>query len=274
MTIDKQALRQLATDAHELGIIKRHSKGLEAQRKFYAAATPLVIRALLDEMEALQSFRAAFNEWHDKTEWVQVDKRFDAIKPWGKHRADVLKLYIDHLESKLEAAKQDSAKWFKAFEKAVSIGARYEERIAEQQRSLDHREFLLLSADQVQREYAEALGCAGDNESLLEAIDGLKEQVRTVDLSNGVLNQRIAELESRTVTLEPFRSFVTDADIAALHRFAECCDDPESGGHDLEKEQVRRLEAIGALQRSGRISYITGFGDVLISITAGIGKGE
>lgn len=76
--------------------------------------------------------------------------------------------------------------------------------------------------------------------------------------------------DSRTVTIEPFRSFVTDADLAALHRFAECCDDPESGGHDLEKEQVRRLEAIGALQRSGRISYITGFGDVLISITAGI----
>lgn len=85
-----------------------------------------------------------------------------------------------------------------------------------------------------------------------------------------VLRQRIAELESRTVTIEPFRSFVTDADLAALHRFAECCDDPESGGHDLEKEQVRRLEAIGALQRSGRISYITGFGNVLISITAGI----
>lgn len=82
--------------------------------------------------------------------------------------------------------------------------------------------------------------------------------------------QRIAELGSRTVTIEPFRSFVTDADLAALHRFAECCDDPESGGHDLEKEQVRRLEVIGALQRSGRISYITGFGDVLISITAGI----
>lgn len=153
--IDKQALRQLATDAHELGIIKRYSKGLDAQRKFYAAATPLVIRALLDE---------------------------------------------------LEAAKQDSAKWFKAFEKAVSVGARYEERLAEQQRSLDHREFLLLSADQVQREYAEVLGCACDNESILEAIAGLKEQVRTVDLSNGVLNQRIAELEARTVTLpEPFK---------------------------------------------------------------------
>ncbi|MGP6836383.1 ead/Ea22-like family protein [Klebsiella pneumoniae] len=85
-----------------------------------------------------------------------------------------------------------------------------------------------------------------------------------------VKSKREAELESRTVTIEPFRAFVTDADLAALHRFAECCDDPESGGHDLEKEQVRRLESIGALQRSGRISYITGFGDFLISITAGI----
>ncbi|KAB8157424.1 hypothetical protein FNV36_16960 [Raoultella ornithinolytica] len=90
----------------------------------------------------------------------------------------------------------------------------------------------------------------------------------------GRLNDEVDELkeklESHTVTIEPFRSFVTDADLAALHRFAECCDDPESGGHDLEKEQVRRLEAIGALRRFGCIHWITGFGDVLISITAGI----
>ena len=77
---DKQALRQLATDAHELGIIKRYTKGIEANKRFAAIATPLTFLALLDE---------------------------------------------------LEAAKQDSARWFKAFEKAVSIGARYEERIAE-----------------------------------------------------------------------------------------------------------------------------------------------
>ena len=77
-------------------------------------------------------------------------------------------------------------------------------------------------------------------------------------------------LESRTVTIEPFRSFVTNADLAALHRFAECCNDPESGGHDLEKEQVLRLEAIGALRRSGCVHWITGFGDILISITADI----
>lgn len=118
-----------------------------------------------------------------------------------------------------------------------------------------------------------ALFSPGNILTLVEALE--KAQAKNALVAGGIeaaakLHERIAELESRTVTIEPFRSFVTDADLAALHRFAECCDDPESGGHDLEKEQVRRLEAIGALQRSGRISYITGFGDVLISITAGI----
>ncbi|HHU4121921.1 TPA: hypothetical protein ACUB6L_004037 [Raoultella ornithinolytica] len=120
----------------------------------------------------------------------------------------------------------------------------------------------------------------GRIDALVEALEKAQtkaiEQGRTAcELFDEVtaLRQRIAELESRTVTIEPFRSFVTDADLTALYRFAECCDDPESGGHDLEKEQVQRLEAIGALQRSGRISYITGFGDVLISITAGIKVG-
>ncbi|HFD3972252.1 TPA: ead/Ea22-like family protein [Klebsiella quasipneumoniae subsp. similipneumoniae] len=48
----------------------------------------------------LESFRTAYMEWSDKTDWVQKDKRFDFLKPWGKHRADVLKEYIQHLESR------------------------------------------------------------------------------------------------------------------------------------------------------------------------------
>ncbi len=67
------------------------------------------LSGLLDELEALQSFRTAYMEWSDKTDWVQTDKRLDVIKPWGKHRADVLKLYIDHLESNLEAAEHTAA---------------------------------------------------------------------------------------------------------------------------------------------------------------------
>lgn len=87
--------------------------------------------ALLDELEALQSFRTAFNEWHDKTEWVQCDKRFDVIKPWGKHRADVLKLYIENLESKLEAKEEQRANWFQMAQKLGEDLDAAEKRIAE-----------------------------------------------------------------------------------------------------------------------------------------------
>lgn len=101
-------------------------------------------------------------------------------------------------------------------------------------------------------------------------INQQQDRIEVLEKKNAELGKYAGELESRTVTIGPFRSFVTDADLVALHRFAECCDDPESGGHDLEKEQVQRLEAIGALRRYGCVHWITGFGDVLISITAGI----
>ncbi|MGV3793765.1 ead/Ea22-like family protein [Citrobacter portucalensis] len=52
--LDKQALRQLATDAHELGIIKRYTKGIEANKRFAAIVTPLTVLALLYELEAAE----------------------------------------------------------------------------------------------------------------------------------------------------------------------------------------------------------------------------
>nr|WP_279079308.1 hypothetical protein [Hafnia alvei] len=99
--------------------------------------------------------------------------------------------------------------------------------------------------------------------------DGISEatKLESACLANTILG---GSYRVQPVMPRELRSFVTDADIAALHRFAECCDDPESGGHDLEKEQVQLLEKIGALQRSGRISYITDFGDYLISANAPI----
>lgn len=48
----------------------------------------------------LERYRTAYMEWSEKTDWVQTDKRFDVLKPWGKHRADVLKAYIELLESR------------------------------------------------------------------------------------------------------------------------------------------------------------------------------
>ncbi|EPK0228176.1 hypothetical protein P0300_004620 [Enterobacter hormaechei] len=35
----------------------------------------------------LESFRTAFMEYSEKTDWMQADKRFDVIKPLGKHRS-------------------------------------------------------------------------------------------------------------------------------------------------------------------------------------------
>lgn len=54
----------------------------------------------------LESFRTAYMEWSDKTDWMQGDKRFDVVRPLGKHRADVLKAYIDRLESRTVTVKR------------------------------------------------------------------------------------------------------------------------------------------------------------------------
>lgn len=48
----------------------------------------------------LESFRTAYMEWSDKTDWMQGDKRFDVVRPLGKHRVDVLREYIKLLESR------------------------------------------------------------------------------------------------------------------------------------------------------------------------------
>jgi len=51
----------------------------------------------------------------------------DADNFHDKATPDVVLVLLDELE----AAKQDAARWFRSFEKAVSVGARHEERIAE-----------------------------------------------------------------------------------------------------------------------------------------------
>lgn len=69
----------------------------------------------------LESFRTAYMEWSDKTDWVQGDKRFDVLIPWGKHRADVLKAYIERLESRTVTVK---------LPQAVSAGGQgYQEKV-------------------------------------------------------------------------------------------------------------------------------------------------
>ncbi|MGK3370722.1 ead/Ea22-like family protein [Citrobacter youngae] len=216
----------------------RQSIWREEDAKYISAANPATMLTLLDENLQLQRDK-------DSLEAVAIAMRDD----------------MRDAREKLEAA-----------EKRIAELERSETQLINER---DDAESALNDA------YKAVMGQAPEWSnwfSFADAIDEIELACRlwrnqTADVIQ--FRQRIAELEARGITVEPFRSFVTDDDLAALHRFAECCDDPESGGHDLEKEQVRRLEAIGALQRSGRICYITGFGDVLISITAGIGvKGE
>lgn len=57
----------------------------------------------------LESFRTAYMEWSDKTDWVQGDKRFDVLIPWGKHRADVLRAYIERLEQRIAELEESHA---------------------------------------------------------------------------------------------------------------------------------------------------------------------
>jgi len=46
------------------------------------------IARIQDECELLRNFKIAYNEWQDKTEWVQQTA---TVKELGKHRADMLK---------------------------------------------------------------------------------------------------------------------------------------------------------------------------------------
>lgn len=72
-----------------------------------------------------ESFRAAFDVWQDKTDWVQNDRRFEVLKPWGMHRADVLKAYIEHLESRKTAMDSEPVAWINGCNKSVPSALRY-----------------------------------------------------------------------------------------------------------------------------------------------------
>lgn len=88
--LNKQALRQLATDAHELGIIKRYTKGIEANKRFAAIATPLTVLALLDAMEAAEKRIAELEVFISQSCYV-----FDG------RDADISDSYIDASTSSL-----------------------------------------------------------------------------------------------------------------------------------------------------------------------------
>jgi len=133
---------------------------------------------------------------------TSIKRRAAHVKEFGDDITFVKLEDLDALVEALEKAQTQSSKWLEAYHKAVSIGARYEERIAE-------LEFIRTSADKVQREFAEELGCAGDNESILQAIEDLKVQSETaLELKqaaladNAHLKLELEILGSRTVTVK------------------------------------------------------------------------
>ncbi|HEM6838322.1 TPA: ead/Ea22-like family protein [Citrobacter koseri] len=82
----------MATDAHELGIIKRYSKGIEANKRFAATATPLTVLALLDELEAAEHTAAVDHEAacslveeneEVKRKLVAAEKRIAELRDWN-----------------------------------------------------------------------------------------------------------------------------------------------------------------------------------------------
>lgn len=93
----------LANPANVLALVEALEKAQQENTDGVAGMAEsyeTTISMLRSRIAELESFRTAYMEWGDKTDWMQTDKRFDVLKPWGKHRADVLKEYIQHLESR------------------------------------------------------------------------------------------------------------------------------------------------------------------------------
>ncbi|HGB8253715.1 TPA: ead/Ea22-like family protein [Salmonella enterica subsp. enterica serovar Enteritidis] len=160
MNIDKQALREVATVATQGGWYIDYDFDVCHESGAFLAETHG------DNLVQNAKFIAAANP---ATVLALLDENIHLLREKDAIEAVALALRDDMRQVREQLA---------AAEKLNAV----------QQRSLDHRKFLLLSADEVQRDFAEALGCAGDNESIMEAIDDMK--------------QRIAELEAKLETAD------------------------------------------------------------------------
>lgn len=61
-------------------------------------------------------------------------------------------------------------------------------------------------------------------------------------------------------------AWISVEDMAYLMRFQECCEDSDSGGHDVPKDCMKRLAEIGVVQSVGFGKHqITSFGDFVIA---------
>lgn len=93
-------LRMLAEDLHSAGIHRTYT---------------IAISQAADELASLERYRTAYNEWVDKTEWVQADTSLPA-KYLGMHRADILKDMISELEERCDELAADKDTWYRMSE--------------------------------------------------------------------------------------------------------------------------------------------------------------
>ena len=59
---------------------------------------------------------------------------------------------------------------------------------------------------------------------------------------------------------------ITPIELKALGRFRDCCEDSAAGGHDVPKEMMQRLAAVGVVRTLGFGRHeTTEFGDWLLA---------
>lgn len=192
-------LEKLYFPEREPLLFKEHARVMD---QFFAHFTPVSALELLDKLEAaekliteldkrlieyaeiatrearraaeLEKYRTAFMEWHNKTAWVQSDKRFDVVHPLGKHRADILGEYIKHLEREKDAIE------------AVALALRDDMR--------DAREKL----EAAERRIAEL---ESYSKTAIEFREAARDENRHLKLSLEAVEGRVIELEARQIAL-------------------------------------------------------------------------
>jgi len=66
------------------------------------------LREVLVGIERLESFKQAYMEWSDKTEWVQDSVESGEL---GKHRADAIRIRFEQLKAENESLRKDAERY-------------------------------------------------------------------------------------------------------------------------------------------------------------------
>lgn len=94
MTKQSEALR--LADKYEIeGFLRDH----QFAKDYWCMQAALELRRLHAREQELERYKKVWEEWQEKTDWVRATSR---PKELGMHRADVLKLRIQELESEAE----------------------------------------------------------------------------------------------------------------------------------------------------------------------------